>query len=285
MRFAYGALTLCRGPSQAASATHSMQTEQVPSGPYNPGATRTLVWAGPVSLAATSGISVDFFSWGYLDVSVLPVGPDLSVTSHDARRVSPFGHPGITACVRLPQVYRGLPRPSSPVRAKASTVRPCFAWPDHPFPAPLLQNPPLLLGAPRTMHTRSSTFAYLPLPLFYPFPTPVFSNIRCQADSPGEPYNVQPRPPCVNCRCRWRVAVSRGAQNIKLTHGSVKAPAPRFPLGAPRRARRPESPPILEPLRGGVEPRAGGGAAPARGAAWPASSRRSPPRRRAAPPA
>ena len=29
--------------------------------------------AGPISLAATFGISVDFFSSGYLDVSVLPV--------------------------------------------------------------------------------------------------------------------------------------------------------------------------------------------------------------------
>ena len=32
-----------------------------------------LVWASPLSLAATQGISVDFFSSGYLDVSVLPV--------------------------------------------------------------------------------------------------------------------------------------------------------------------------------------------------------------------
>ena len=31
---------------------------------------RTLVWAPPVSLAATSGIDVSFFSSGYLDVSV-----------------------------------------------------------------------------------------------------------------------------------------------------------------------------------------------------------------------
>ena len=31
------------------------------------------VWASPRSLAATWGISIDFFSSGYLDVSVLPV--------------------------------------------------------------------------------------------------------------------------------------------------------------------------------------------------------------------
>ena len=35
-----------------------------------PGARRLPVWALPVSLAATKGISVDFFSSGYLDVSV-----------------------------------------------------------------------------------------------------------------------------------------------------------------------------------------------------------------------
>src|SRR5467141_3470582 len=39
-------------------------------------------------------------------------------------RVAPFGNPGITACLQLPQAYRSLPRPSSPPCAKASTVRP-----------------------------------------------------------------------------------------------------------------------------------------------------------------
>jgi hypothetical protein len=46
------------------------------------------------------------------------------VTAHDGRRVSPFGHPRINAYVRLPEAFRSLSRPSSPVRAKASTVRP-----------------------------------------------------------------------------------------------------------------------------------------------------------------
>jgi hypothetical protein len=31
---------------------------------------------------------------------------------------------GYSACVRLTEAYRSLPRPSSPVSAKASTVRP-----------------------------------------------------------------------------------------------------------------------------------------------------------------
>src|SRR3954447_14788550 len=44
------------------------------------------------------------------------------MTNLAARRVSPFGHPGITAHVQLPQAYRSLSRPSSPLDAKASTV-------------------------------------------------------------------------------------------------------------------------------------------------------------------
>src|SRR5271163_4827538 len=36
----------------------------------------------------------------------------------------PFGNLRINACVPLPEAYRSLPRPSSPVSAKASTVRP-----------------------------------------------------------------------------------------------------------------------------------------------------------------
>jgi hypothetical protein len=36
------------------------------------------------------------------------------------RRVAPFGHLGITACVPLPRAYRSLPRPSSPLCAQAS---------------------------------------------------------------------------------------------------------------------------------------------------------------------
>jgi hypothetical protein len=51
-----------------------------PLRPYNP-RPEGLVWAPPVSLAATQGISFDFFSWGYLDVSVLPVGPALPMDS------------------------------------------------------------------------------------------------------------------------------------------------------------------------------------------------------------
>ena len=87
-----------------------------------PGARRLPVWALPVSLAATQGISVDFFSSGYLDVSVHRV----SLLDDDTRmyRVAPFGYPWINACLRLPMTFRSLPRPSSSLNAKASAVCP-----------------------------------------------------------------------------------------------------------------------------------------------------------------
>jgi hypothetical protein len=53
---------------------------------------------------------------------------DLCVQPEDAIgslwRVSPFGNPRIGACTRLPEAYRSVPRPSSALDAKASTVSP-----------------------------------------------------------------------------------------------------------------------------------------------------------------
>ena len=46
------------------------------------------------------------------------------MTRHDPCRVSSFGDPRIKACLQLPEAYRSLPRPSSPLCAKASTVHP-----------------------------------------------------------------------------------------------------------------------------------------------------------------
>ena len=91
-------------------------------GPTTPVEQAPPVWAGPRSLAATRGIAVAFSSSGYLDVSVPRVSSSCDVTQVSLRRVSPFGNPGITAHVQLPQAYRSLSRPSSPLCAKASTV-------------------------------------------------------------------------------------------------------------------------------------------------------------------
>ena len=81
--------------------------------------------AHPISLATTLGISVDFFSCSYLDVSVRRVR--LRALWIHARimlkhGVPSFGHPRIKARCQLPGAFRRLPRPSSPVIAKASTT-------------------------------------------------------------------------------------------------------------------------------------------------------------------
>ena len=95
---------------------------------FNPGSASTLpVWAPPLSLAATRGITVVFFSSGYLDVSVPRVGPS-SGAAPPVRRVPPFGHPRIYGHLRLPAAFRSLSRPSSPLRAKASPVRPFLTF-------------------------------------------------------------------------------------------------------------------------------------------------------------
>ena len=46
------------------------------------------------------------------------------MTLHDQGRVAPFGNSRIKACVPLPETFRSLPRPSSPVGAKASIMCP-----------------------------------------------------------------------------------------------------------------------------------------------------------------
>ena len=87
-----------------------------------------LVWPLPRSLATTSGISVDFSSSPYLDVSVQAV-PHLRLfdsTQADRVllcRVSPFGNLRVKAYVQLTAAYRSLSRPSSAPDAKAFPLR------------------------------------------------------------------------------------------------------------------------------------------------------------------
>ena len=80
-----------------------------------------MVWPLPLSLATTRGISFDFSSSPYLDVSVREV-PYVKLCIHLTLRnawVSPFGNPRIEAYLQLPEAYRSLSRPSSAPDAKA----------------------------------------------------------------------------------------------------------------------------------------------------------------------
>ncbi len=105
-------------------------------------------WPSPLSLATTRGVSVDVLSSRYLDVSVPWVcflslciqdkisslitrnpKPDVPRnlktirprSSSYRRWVSPFGYLRINGCSHLPVAFRSVPRPSSPLIAKAFT--------------------------------------------------------------------------------------------------------------------------------------------------------------------
>ena len=79
--FAYGAVARFGRPFHAVPLAAPFLTAPAPAGARMPGPTTPVrqrpaavpparVWAGPLSLAATRGVSVDFPSSGYLDVSV-----------------------------------------------------------------------------------------------------------------------------------------------------------------------------------------------------------------------
>ena len=87
------------------------------------------VWPLPISLATTFGISVDFFSSPYLDVSVQAVPLihlciQCMIPGHYSRWIAPFGYLRIEARLQLPVAFRSLPRPSSAPSAKAFALRP-----------------------------------------------------------------------------------------------------------------------------------------------------------------
>src|SRR3954452_1574015 len=99
------------------------------------------------------------------------------VTRHDSRRVSPFGHPRITAYVRLPEAFRSLSRPSSPVHAKASTVRPCSLdriSAHAPLPTRGNTGPPSFLDTITLVLASSLSTTYTQLPS-----TQVFKQLVC----------------------------------------------------------------------------------------------------------
>jgi hypothetical protein len=97
-----------------------IERDHAPLRPYNPGPEGP-VWAPPVSLAATQGISFDFFSWGYLDVSVLPVGssPPMDSVEGDETSLSP----GFPIRASPDQRLRAAPRRFSQL------IAPFFACP------------------------------------------------------------------------------------------------------------------------------------------------------------
>ena len=94
-----------------------------------PGILLLPVWPLPRSLATTNGISVDFSSSPYLDVSVQAVPLtylwiQYAMTDRYIRRIAPFRYPRIKAYLQLPVAFRSLSRLSSAPSAKAFTLCP-----------------------------------------------------------------------------------------------------------------------------------------------------------------
>ena len=115
-------------PSSVGFPTPFRYTLLIASAVLTPKVLLLSVWPLPLSLATTRGISVDFFSSPYLDVSVREV-PHVNLwiqlTFHGS---SPWGFPhseirGYNAYLQLPAAYRSLSRPSSAPDAKAFTLR------------------------------------------------------------------------------------------------------------------------------------------------------------------
>ena len=121
--FGYGALTLCGRPSHAVLLSSSDHDVCPQPRRINPP-----VWPLPRSLATTYGISFDFSSRSYLDVSVQIVPhvhlfDSMHVTWILSMWVAPFGNPRIDGYLLLPVAYRSLSRPSSAPDAKAFPLR------------------------------------------------------------------------------------------------------------------------------------------------------------------
>ena len=106
--FAYGTFTLCGLGFPAAHSARLPESLCLSATPKD----RSLsVWPLPHSLATTNGISVDFYSWGYLDVSVPPVYLHAAMYSlHDTWAFTPCGFPhsdihGSKAICALPWLF------------------------------------------------------------------------------------------------------------------------------------------------------------------------------------
>ena len=120
--FAYVILTLFDLSSHTIRLTYRQIT--LSSTPY---IFLSTVWPSPISLATTFGISFDYSSSPYLDVSVQAVPLhnlciQLCIDNVAITKVSPFGYPRIVAHLQLPSAFRSLSRPSSALSAQASSL-------------------------------------------------------------------------------------------------------------------------------------------------------------------
>jgi hypothetical protein len=115
-RVAYGALTRSGRPFQdrsAAMCARAKGQSPPPNSPFYPneaaptGSYAPLVWAPPVSLAATPGILSFPRGTEMFQFPRFPPPPSwCAVLRHDPEGVAPFGHLWITSCQHFPRAFR-----------------------------------------------------------------------------------------------------------------------------------------------------------------------------------
>ena len=99
--------------------------------PTTPAAVATGLGSFPFARRYLGNRLLSFFSYRYLDVSV-PCVRLIGLCIHPmihgvySMGVAPFGYLRIKDCLRLPEAFRSLPRPSSPLSAKASAICPFY---------------------------------------------------------------------------------------------------------------------------------------------------------------
>ena len=110
--FSYGTITLCHAPFQATS-DQKTKTKNRSCNTTSPCCfQQDSVCRLLCSLAVTNSSSIDFFSFGYCDVSL----PRVKGSHEPLRRARiSFRYLWFNGCMRLARAFRSLPRPSSPL--------------------------------------------------------------------------------------------------------------------------------------------------------------------------
>ena len=124
-----------------------------------------------------------------------------------AWRVAPFGHPRINGRSRLPADFRGLPRPSSPPGAKASSVRPVS----------------LLALACRSAH-RCASLARVSSCLCVCFHFPSCQRTAQVLPASVENVGLEPTTPGLQSRCSSQLSQSPRCQRV--VPGRLELPTP-----------------------------------------------------------
>ena len=119
--FGYGIFTLCDLASQPILLSNLLPYRSPTTPDRNP------VWPVPLSLAATEGITSFSFPlatemFHFTRSCFIKLFIHLTITYISICWVSPFGNHRITASYQLPDAYRRLARPSSPISPKAFTI-------------------------------------------------------------------------------------------------------------------------------------------------------------------